>query len=169
MKKRIQRAYSTAFAVCLLLVACFLSGCTDKASQEEIINYVNVEQPKFLEVQNEMLSSYNSVIGDNYTNDLVTYEELETNTVPLLNDLQEKVNALEIKNEDLKEVHKIYIEYTRSFKNSVISLMSAIEDQDTSKTIDSNNYMYEAQDYAKDYDDKVMELCKKYNITFTKN
>ena len=149
------------FSICLIVLT---GGCSNSAAQDEILNYINQELPHIAELETTVQESYNSVLGEGYTNDYVAHEELVSTTLPALNTLESYVNNLQIDNSDLKEVHKIYINYVRAFKNSVITTIGAIENQDSSKIVEANNYMYEAQDITDQFITELKKLCQKYNI-----
>ena len=154
--------------ICMVLIAALFAGCGNKVAQDEIIRYNNVELPELKKLEDAVLQSYGSVIGTNYTNDFVVFAELEENTVPLVRKLSEKAEAIDIKNEDLKNVHQIYIKYCRAMMNGMIAMQHAVETQDRSKVIDANKYMDESRDLGKEYAQKYQELCKKYNLTINK-
>ena len=157
-------------ALCLVLLVGLLAGCgVDKAAQDEIINYCNVYLDEVAELEDGVMNSFNGVIGDNYTDDETLYNELVDNTLPACNKFVEQVTAYqtEIKNDDLRTVHKTLVKYARALKTAVLGIRGALEAQDYDKMVEAQKLFYDAEDIGVEFGEQLDDLCEKYDIVNT--
>ena len=107
----------------LLLMLCFtlsftFAGCeseeTFNETADELISYINNDLKELADIEGAFLDSYESVTGDNYVDDYTTYEELLNNTLPLVQQLDNKAVEVSenIKDSKIREVHRLYVNYT---------------------------------------------------------
>ena len=60
----------TIMYILVLVMVFSLTGCGSSEKQEELIDYINNDIAELVTLENEMLESYGSVTGDNYSNDI---------------------------------------------------------------------------------------------------
>lgn len=150
--------------MCVVMASALLSGCGNKAAQDEIIKYINVETVELHKLDKIVVDSQSSVIGDNYQNDMITFEELKNTTLPASVNLVKKAGEIRITNEDLRNVHNIFIKAVRTRHDGLSLQMAAITAQDVSKMVEANKYIAESIDLVKEYEQKLKELGKKYDV-----
>lgn len=160
MNKKILLTILTAlFAICLV-------GCGNDEKQTELVNYVNNDLKEVNKLEAEMRESYNSVAGDNYTSDEEMYNEINDKTLALAKELNDKATKISdgIKDEKLKETHKIYIEFTADFSSALETLKSALENQDAAQATEASEQINAADKKGADYKNKLEKLAKEYDV-----
>lgn len=159
----------------LLLMLCFtlsftFAGCeseeTVNETADELISYINNDLKELADIEGAFLDSYESVTGDNYVDDYTTYEELLNNTLPLVQQLDNKAVEVSenIKDSKIREVHRLYVNYTSKNLNAVITMIDAIETQDMSRVTDSNDMIAEANNVITDFQIKLDELMDECDV-----
>ena len=152
--------------VMLCAVLLSLAGCVDKEAREAVKNYVDTTSVALMEQEQKMLSSYSSVIGMNYKDDNTLCLELVTNTIPMADGLVGSASAITetITDEELQEVHKIYVSYATEFVDALRLLLKAVDEQDESYTRAANEKLGNADGYAKEFREGLQELKEKYKL-----
>ena len=155
----------TIYILVLAMVLSFV-GCGSSQKQEELIAYINNDLVELVALENDVLESYGSVTGDNYTNDLDMYMEFTTTTVELARKLNDKaVNISEgIADEKILEIHRIYMNYSNKLLNVVILMVSALENQDATLIAEASEKLNEANNYALDYRESLTKLAEEYKV-----
>ena len=159
MKKRL-------FAGLLCVMLLCLAGCVDKEAQEAVRTYIDTTSVSLKQQEQNMLASYSSVIGTNYTDDSTLCLELVTNTIPMATSLQTEAQGITetITNEELKAVHELYVSYTTEFVDALRLLLTAVDEQDETYTQAANIKLSNADSYAKEFRTKLEELKTKYKL-----
>lgn len=156
---------------CLIAVLLLgLGGCVVKEKQEALLNYINNDVIELGNIENELLASYGSVTGDNYANDLVTYTEFTTNTLQLAQQLNNKAVSITngIEDEEILEIHRLYMNYSSKMLNTITIMVSAIEKQDALLMSQANEELNEANNAVLDYKLALNELAEKYGVEILK-
>lgn len=156
----------TIMYILVLVTVLSLTGCGSSEKQEELIDYINNDLAELVTLENEMLESYGSVTGDNYSNDIDMYTEFTTNTVELARKLYDKAVEIseDIADEKILEVHRLYLNYSNKSLNVTILMVSALEKQDVSLMVEANEKLNEANNYALDYKEALSKLAEEYNV-----
>ncbi len=134
--------------------------------QDEILNYINKDLQELSVIENQMIDSYQSVIGDNYSNDNTTLKEFKNNTVVLTKEFKEKTIEISkgLKNKNLIKTHKILMDYASTFDGAVELFISALEDKDTDKVAQANAKIGQADDLIAEFRDSLSLLAAENNI-----
>ena len=149
-----------------LVVAFSLIGCGDSEKQEALLDYINNDLVEMGNIEGDLLASYESVTGDNYTSDLATYTEFTTNTAKLaleLNDMAVEISG-DITDEEILETHRIYMNYSNKFMNVINIMISAVENQDMALMTEANEKLNEANNLALDFKRELFKLAEEYDI-----
>lgn len=153
--------------LCICAIFGLLYGCTNTEKQNEILDYVNNDSTMLGEIEQKLNDSYNSVVGNNFDNDLKAYEELSSNTINLAKDLNVKANEVAQKyfnNSEILEVHNVYLQYVTSYMNAVSYMLAAIENQNREFVIKANNEISSANSTGILWKSKLNDLCTKYKV-----
>lgn len=155
---------TSIFLVLFLLLG--VGGCGNSEKQEMLLKYINEDTAEMGEIESELLESYGSVTGDNYSSDIETYTEFNNNTITLARELSDEAVdiSFSITDDEILEVHRIYMDYSNKFLSAVGIMISAIENQDTAQISEANEKLNEANNLALDYKRELQNLAKKYNI-----
>ena len=150
--------------LCALLLG--MAGCVDKEAKEAVKTYVDTTSVSLKEQEQRMLASYSSVIGMNYKDDNTLCMELVTNTIPMADGLVGAASAITetITNEELLEVHELYVSYATEFVDALRLLLKAVDEQDETYTRAANEKLGNADTYAKEFRAGLQELKEKYKL-----
>lgn len=150
--------------LCTVLLG--LAGCVDKEAQEELKNYIDTTSVSLQEQEKSMLASYSSVIGTSYTDDNTLCMELVLNTIPMADGLLSTASAVTetIADEDLREVHEIYVSYVTEFVDALRLLLKAVDEQDGTISEAANAKLLNADGYAKEFRARLEELKELYKL-----
>ena len=152
------------YMITALLIATFLSACEGSAGQKELIHYINDCLPPIAEIETRVINRYDSVSGENYTDDLTMYTALKDEIVPNSLKLIEAAEAITVENEKIKDLHEIYIDAINKQHSAFTTILSAIESQDYSKVSEANTMLSDARKGVRDYLYALEELKKEYNV-----
>jgi len=149
-----------------LVLGVGLSGCGNSEKQEALLQYINNDCVEMAEIENKLLASYESVTGNNYVSDDKTYTEFTTNTIELAKQLNNKAVEVagNIKDEEVLELHRIYMNYSNKFLSSFNLMIAGRDRQDMSKISEANERLNEANNLALDYKKELYRLAEKYNV-----
>ncbi len=135
-------------------------------TREAIIEYINTDLVKIAETESKMLTSYSSVSGTNYTNDLAMYNELTNTTIPTAKQLNQE--AIELANKitdpELLMVHKKYLEYTSGLVSAFGIMTTALKKQDITMVTTANEKLTGANNSVMDYKAELTVLAEKYDV-----
>lgn len=158
------KKFFSIMMLCVVLLS--LAGCVDKEAQEAVKTYVDTTSIPLKELEQKMLASYSSVIGMNYKDDSTLCLELVTNTIPMATSLQGAAETITetITEEELQEVHKLYVSYTVEFLGALRLMLTAVDEQNESIKDEANAKLETADVYAKEFRAGMQELKEKYKL-----
>lgn len=157
------------YLLCTILMFSMF-GCTNSKKQDALLKYINEDLVELSDMETDFLESYGSVTGDNYTSDYDMYVEFSNNTTILGRKLNEAAVKLaqNIDDEEILEVHKIYINSTSDYMNAVSLTLAAIETQDYAQVSSANEKLNNANNLALDFKKELNKLAEKYNVVIEK-
>lgn len=152
-------------SVLLILYVCFPMLFTNK-KQEILLEYINNDIEDLVELETELLESYESVTGSNYENDAITYNELSNTTIYLARELNDEAVdiAVSITDDELVEVHKLYVNCSNKYLNAITLILSALENQDYELAAEANELLNEGNNYGIDFRKELRKLADKYHV-----
>jgi hypothetical protein len=165
-------------AAFLVLTALSLAGCTvqvnvpetSNSNSEQSTNRVEagVSGDAFAEYQDQMtplaeqeqsiISRYDSVSGDNYTDDLTMYTEL----VSLTPDVQRfiaKIEAIMPSDPEIARIHNIYVDAWNAQAAGFTMTIDALEKQDYGIISEANKLLAEGRSLMRQYIEEVSALA----------
>lgn len=154
--------------ILIFLLAIGLIGCNNTEKQDALLQYINVDMVELVEIEEDLLYSYESVTGDNYSSDLETYNEFYDNTILLARELNDAAVTLSfsISDSEILDVHRIYMDYSNKFLSTLSIMISALENQDYTQLAEANEKLNEANNLALDYQQALLDLAEKYDIVW---
>lgn len=143
-----------------------LAGCVDKEAQEAAQNYIDTASLTLGTLEKQMLESYTSVIGENYTDDSTMCMEFVLNTIPMATNLKTTADGIteSITNEDVLKVHNIYLNYVSEFEGALRLLLTAVDEQDQTIAAEANAMLNNANTYSVEFREALQELQEEYNL-----
>jgi len=163
MKNTIKFLLISVF-ICIFMTAC---GTTEK--QDAILKYINEDIPALSELEEAFNASFTSVTEKNYIDDETMHKEFTENTLRLAKELNEKIVKLDktITDEDIKAVHKLYIEYSEKCVSAIDLMIHALEEGDPAKVAEANAILEDASKLGDDYREKLYKIAEENNIEIT--
>lgn len=131
---------------------------------QDLLNYINVELTKVTPLETEAMEYYESVTGENYKDDLTTYNVLKDKVIPTYNNFREKLKNIKPSTEEVKNFHKTYIETAEMYYQAFTMLLSALEKKDEAVLKSANKNFEQAREAAKNLHDSLKKLCQKYGL-----
>lgn len=152
------------FALSVLLVILMLAGCNSADPvQEDLLNYWNNEIVPLDAEEKKILDAYDSVTGDNYTNDEDLMNVLEDITLEYKT-LTEKIENIQAKTSEVKSLHELYIAASNNQYNAFLQIAAAIEQQDANLVTEANEKLDAARKSMRDFENKLAELQEKHDV-----
>lgn len=150
----------------VLILAFSLVACGSNEKQEALLQYLNEDIVELVKIENELIESYSSVTGENYSSDMETYTEFVENTVNLARELNDEAVdlSLNISDDEVLDVHRLYMNYSNKFLSTISIMISALENQDATQIAEANEKLNEANNLVLDYKRELNKLAEKYNI-----
>lgn len=144
------------------------TGETDsnREKKEALISYLR-EMSEIDTLEAEMLKSYASVTGTNYTDDDAMYTEISEHTLRLCRQWEEKIVAIVPGDPEISEVHAIYRDHSTNFMNALNMIASALANQDTAQVTEANNLINETNDLKVSYQQAVRKLAEERGVSLS--
>lgn len=152
--------------VAIVIAVGIFSGSTEK--QDALIAYINEDIKDLAKLEEEMLDSYHSVVGSNYTDDYTMYNEITNTTIPLCHELNEKVLEISPSDPEIAEVHNLYRKCVSKYLNAMGMASAALENQDVDQVLKANDLIDEATDLAFDFQQALQKLADERDVVFNK-
>ena len=169
--------FSTKSSAAILLVALSLTGCTVQVNVPESNSGNNSENSSqaagnvsgdaLAEYQAEivalaaeeesLIARYDSVSGENYTDDLTMYTELVAMT-PDVRDFIAKIEAIMPSDPELARLHEIYVDAWNAQYAGFTMTIDALEKQDYGIIAEANELLSEGRSLMRQYIEGVSAL-----------
>ncbi|GAA0784207.1 hypothetical protein [Hathewaya limosa] len=154
--------------LCFLVICIFLfGGCSSskeiKAKKENLIIYSKEIKNLRLE-ESKIFDDYNSVTGENYTNDKSALIILKKLIIPNYTSYLEKVKKIIPTNDEIQELHKIYIDYCTKILLSFINFKESLEEKNSNKLKEGRKNLNDAQRNLERFQKSLNKISSKYNI-----
>lgn len=164
MKKTLLLLVFVIMAVAL--VACGANTNGDKSVHDDLLNYGNVELKKLTSLETSVGQTYESVSGENYSDDSTMLAALEDKIIPESEELVEAAENLDIESKEVQDVHDIYISATRDQHQSFETMVEALKNQNPDQITEANEKMDSARSKSADYLDELKSLAEENNVNF---
>src|SRR5690554_1935747 len=94
-------------ALILSVVLLVMTACSSDPVQDDLVTYINDDLLDLLKESDVILAQYDSVRGDNYTDDATMHEMLTTNVLPQYITYIDKLVAVTPETTEVSEVHDL--------------------------------------------------------------
>jgi len=149
--------------ICLLLVL-MLPCCKEKETRKQIIHYFNNDILRISELEQVALKDYGAVTGENYTSDQTLHKALTSKVIPTYSRFVTLLEEIHPPNEELRQLHYLYIQSARAYQTGFALLLSALEKRDPALTQGANRYLAEGRKKGKEWRKGFLALCKKHGV-----
>lgn len=139
-------------------------GGDDAAAREALEAYIQ-SVSTIVTLEDQVQASFGSVSGTNFTDDPTMYTEITENTVPLCQQLNEAVLAINPSDPEIAQAHEIYRDYVTSYLNALTMLSSALSNQDVDQVTRANEMINATNDLANDFQQALQTLASQRGVT----
>jgi len=143
-----------------------LAGCGNQV-QDDLLNYINNDMSSIVDLETKAITEYESVTGDNYTNDEDMYIHLLDVVLPAYQTLIEEAEAIDPDTPEVIQVHELYLEATNTQYNAIVKVLAAIETQDYDLISDANQMLSEGRSEMRNFLNTVQQLAEENNVEIT--
>ena len=152
----------------LILALLFGSfGCATGKVSVDLTTYVNQGVMNIAELEQKALAKYASVTGKNYKNDEMVYQALQDDVIPLYKRFIRGLRAIQPQTEEVRVLHRIYIEGADSLLEGFKLVLLAIEKQDSSIIRPANEYLETGLRDTERWKKDLIALSEKYGVKIT--
>lgn len=150
----------------IILVAVIGIFNENSKKRDTLIAYINEDVLELEVMKEEMLDSYNSVMGVNYTDDLTAYNEINDRTIPLCQELREEASKIKPTDSEISKIHSIYIKQTGKYLNAFALVIATVENQDRTQIVEANELILEADELGQDFKQALYKLADERGVVF---
>ena len=153
---------STFIFITILL----LTGCSNPV-KSDLFNYINVELNNVVQIEKEVLSSYENVISK----DSFSYDELRdllvTDIIPKYTNFVEQLKSIKPSTEEVKNVHNHYISGSEKQLNAFKVLLEGINEKDNQKIKSIDTILVQARDDMTLFQEEIITLANRYKLKYS--
>jgi hypothetical protein len=147
----------------IVLMNLSTSGGRRDPVQEDLIEYLN-KRLKVVNLWKEAEKYYDSVGGENYTDDQTMYITVKSQVLPRFSEVVEKAEEIQPATKEVSDLHEIYVESANLEHNAIIILLSALERSNVELTAKSNENFAKARRKMREWIRLKEELCETHNV-----
>jgi hypothetical protein len=140
------------------------SQCSTDPVQKDLLNYVNVELPKLAPLESESINAFGKVVGQNYTTDSALYAIVKNAVIPKYSDFTSKLQAVTPATDEVKAIHKEYVEAAQDQLEGFKYIVDAIDKQNGDEILKAKSDIDKAGSLIDQWKKDLMEDCKKHNV-----
>lgn len=120
--------------------------------------------------ESDAIATYESVTGANAKDDETTYNVIKNDVIPKYKKFIESLESISsnLKTEEVKKVHRIYLEGANTQFSAFSILLSALEKQDKAVLEEANEKLAKGRKLISEYQDALKTLLDKNNIEIKK-
>lgn len=151
-------------AILIFLFTLILSGCFSDPIQDDLLAYLNEELADISHLENEAVSAYEGATGANYTSDQILYDTLLGIVIPTYQEYSDKLEAIKVETDELRDIHEGYIEGVNLQLNAFIKIVTALEEADRSKIEEANEMLSDARKIMRDFNNDIEKLAEEHDV-----
>ncbi len=166
---------SVHYSIIIICILALFSGCaSDKSytggklitgpAAADIVNYVNQGLISIAELEQKSLERYASVTGENATTDRKLYETLRDFVVPTYKRFVTGLKNIPVENQEVREVHAIYIKAAESTLEGFQTIMIGSENSDVTIIKQGNKKLEEGRAGIDKWRAELNELYVKHGV-----
>jgi hypothetical protein len=146
-----------------LFLVFILSGCGDPV-QDDLLDYVNETMPSLGKEEMKIVGKYEDVTGPNYTDDQTLYDALKVEIIPAYNQYIEDLESVKVEKDELRKIHEDYIEAANIQASAFLTIITALENQDSGLINEANEKLNTPRKMMRDYQNAVEKLAKEHDV-----
>ena len=121
---------------------------------------------RLAQIETEIINSYNSVSGVNYTDDSAFYDEIKNVALPAAKRLTSEANSVynKLSSEEIKKAHSIYLDACNVYYEALEGMLEGVEKQDVTTIRKASEKLEQISELAIDYQNAIKQLAEKYGL-----
>lgn len=141
------------------------TSCSNQVS-DELSYYINKQLTKVAEKESEAIDLFDSVTGNNFTDDETMYFTLQNDVIPVYSDFITQLESIsaELETEEVQKVHEKYIEGANIQNNGFVLVLSALESNDRTLMAQANEKLAKGRKLIRNFKSDLKKLCKENNV-----
>ena len=149
----------------IFMVMCFLLvGCGEDRLQKDLSNYVNNSLGELAVQEEEALAMYESVSGENYTDDQTMYLALTEEVIPMYRDFIADLESVEVETDELRALHEQYIDAANLQQSAFLTLAQGLIEGDYTMVDEANQKLATAKKMIRDYLNEMNVLMEENGL-----
>jgi hypothetical protein len=130
------------------------------------MTYVNKDLLEIADLEIEAISSYSSVSGENYTDDWIMYDTMDTVILPAYEEFITKLESIRPKTKEVRDIHELYIEGTNAQLQGFKLILVALELQSHDKIFEANQLLDEGRAKLRQFQNELEDLMEEYDVEY---
>ncbi len=151
--------WGIAAVVVVVAISLFSGG---DAVQDDLLDYLNNDRTEMVELDAEVAELYEK--AQNSANDYTMYEILIDEVIPKSKELIKEAESIDMKTEEVKDVHERYLDAINKQNQALTLLLSALENQDYTALTQANEKLDESRKLMRNYESALTELAKEHDV-----
>lgn len=152
-------------AACVLLTGCGKKEETvDNTVKDDLVEFVSVELPSIQEERDNAINKYNEC----FNNDSISPDDflaaLENEAVPELTSYIDKLNAIEVTSDEVKELKDAFYNSSSKQLEAMNYVVVALKEKDAESLNKAEACLNESASYLTNYETQLKTLAAEYNI-----
>lgn len=140
----------------------------DEVKREALIAYIE-ELNEIAPLEDAMRESLASVIGTNYTDDAVMYAEITERTLPLCQQMNERILEIVPGDAEIGALCEMHRNYATKCLNALNAILSALDNQDDAQFDEANSLLNETFSMGPDFRLTLQRLAEERNVPLNLN
>lgn len=149
----------------IILIIFFISGCTSPI-KNELFEYVNVLIPSVSSLEDEALSKYENMINDDSLSSEEMHLILEKEIIPVYGEFVNKLEKIDLKTEDMKKIHNIYVEGSRTQLKAFVLISNGLYEKNNSAIEEANTHIDKAKEHMSNFKDEIKSLASTLKVRY---
>jgi len=140
------------------------NACASDPVQEDLIDYINNQVPKFAAVASEIVNDHNAVSGKNFQDDAALYKALQGKILPECRKMEIILKEVSPKTPEIRKLHALYVEAYQHEYRGFLLIKTAIEKRDSGIIPTANVEFKKMKQLQQKWREQLDRLNKKHNI-----
>ncbi|MCZ0702851.1 hypothetical protein J2T56_002738 [Natronobacillus azotifigens] len=159
MKKR--------FLFLSLTILFIITACSNPVA-DELEVYINEELSSLADLEEEAIYEYNSVTGENFTDDADMFYHIQDVVLPLYEEFVSQLESITLESSEIRDVHEIYVKAANTQSNGLLKTLFALEYQDHDMMLEANDMLSEGRAGIREFHGELEALLNNHNLDYEK-
>jgi len=150
-----------AFAI-LTMALTILTGCATDPIDTDLTNYYENQIPALTELENSVMTAFNSVVEENFVDDQTLILKLKNDVIPNSNNLVEQSKAVTTETEELKAIHEKFTASLVTENSAFTTMLEGLENRDKDLVTKGNDLLTESHVQFQAFSTALDALAKEH-------